>query len=166
MGWIVLQRNGRAEPDIRIENWPYAVEQPIGPVFDEGFKAVDLARSSDADLLAHDWQLAEDVVEETRGSPGAADPRTIVLRQQRGFRRALQADTALAAVLGACDGDLDLHTIVATVAGILGIDPTALTRDCPADHPNLHPGWLLALTRLSPTPFRKSEIRGARGSAT
>lgn len=127
MGWIVLQRNGRAEPDIRIENWPYPVEQPIGPVFDEGFKAVDLARSSDADLLAHDWQLAEDVVEETRGSPGAADPRTIVLRQQRGFRRALQADTALAAVLGACDGDLDLHTIVATVAGILSIDPTALT---------------------------------------
>ena len=70
------------------------------PVFDEGFKAVDLARSSDADLLAYDWQLAEDVAEETRGSPGAADPRTIVLRQQRGFRRALQADTALAAVLG------------------------------------------------------------------
>jgi methylase of polypeptide subunit release factors len=127
MGWIVLQRNGRAEPDIRIEDWPYSVEQPIGPVFDEGFKAVDLARSSDADLLAHDWRLAEDVVEETRGSPGAADPRTIVLRQQRGFRRAVQADTALAAVLGACDGDLDLHTIVATVAGILSIDPTALT---------------------------------------
>jgi hypothetical protein len=50
-----------------------------------------------------------------------------VLRQQRGFRRALQADTALAAVLGACDGDLDLHTIVATVAGILSIDSTALT---------------------------------------
>jgi methylase of polypeptide subunit release factors len=128
MGWIVLQRNGRAEPDIRIENWPYPVEQPIGPVFDEGFKAVDLARSSDADLLAHDWRLAEDVVEETRGSPGAADPRTIALRQQRGFRRAIQADTALAAVLGACDGDLDLHTIVATVAGILNIDPTALTQ--------------------------------------
>jgi methylase of polypeptide subunit release factors len=127
MGWIVLQRNGRTEPDIRIENWPYPVEQPMGPIFDEGFKAVDLARSADADLLAHDWQLAEDVIEETRGSPGAADPRTIVLRQQRGFRRALQADTALAAVLGACDGDLDLHTIVATVAGILSIDSSALT---------------------------------------
>ena len=127
MGWIVLQRNGRSEPDIRIENWPYPVEQPMGPVFDEGFKAVDLAGSADADLLAHDWQLAEDVIEETRGSPGAADPGTIVLRQQRGFRRALQADTALAAVLGACDGDLDLRTIVATVASILSIDSTALT---------------------------------------
>src|SRR5215204_6675041 len=98
------------------------------PIFEEGFRAVDLARSSDADLLAHAWQLAEDVVEETRGSPGAADPSTIVLRQQRGFRRALQADTALAAVLGACDGDLDLRTIVATVAGILSIDPTALSQ--------------------------------------
>jgi methylase of polypeptide subunit release factors len=127
MGWIILQRNDRLEPDIRIEDWPYSVEQPIGPVVEEGFRAVDLARSSDADLLAHAWRLAEDVVEETRGSPGAADPSTIVLRQQRGFRRALQADTALAAVLGACDGDLDLRTIVATVGGILSIDPSALS---------------------------------------
>ncbi len=127
MGWIVLQRNDRAEPHIRIEDWPYAVEQPVGAAFDDRFRAVDLARSSDADLLAHAWQMADDVVEETLGSPGAADPRTIVLRQQKGFRRALRADTALAAVLGACDGDLDLHTIVATVAGILSIDPTALS---------------------------------------
>ena len=87
--------------------------------------------------------MADDVVEETLGSPGAADPRTIVLRQQQGFRRALRADTALAAVLGACDGDLDLHTIVATVAGILSIDPTALSETVlPTIRTCIHDGFL------------------------
>jgi methylase of polypeptide subunit release factors len=127
MGWIVLRRSDRAKPEIRIEDWPYPVEQPIGPAFEHEFHAVDLARSSDAELLGHAWQLGPDVMEETRGRPGAADPASIVFRQQQGFRRVLQADTALAAILGACDGDLDLGTIIATVAGILGRSVDALS---------------------------------------
>jgi methylase of polypeptide subunit release factors len=127
MGWIVMRRSDRAQPEIRIEDWPYAVEQPIGAAFDHGFQAVELARSSDAELLAHAWRLGEDVVEETKGIPGAADPASIVFRQQHGFRRALQADTAVAAILGACDGDLDLGMIITTVAGILGHTVDGLT---------------------------------------
>ena len=127
MGWIVLRRSDRAEPEITIEDWPYPVEQPIGATFEHGFQAVDLARSADSELLAHTWRLGPDVIEETRGAPGAADPASIVFRQQNGFRRALQADTALAAILGACDGDLDLNTIIATVAGILGLGVDALS---------------------------------------
>jgi methylase of polypeptide subunit release factors len=127
MGWIVLWRSDRGEPEIRIEDWPYLVEQPIGAAFEHGFQAVDLARSADAELLAHAWRLGRDVIEETRGTPGAADPVSIVFQQQHGFRRALQADTALAAILGACDGDLDLGTIITTVAGILGLNVDALS---------------------------------------
>jgi hypothetical protein len=127
MGWIVLQRNGRDEPEIRIEDWPYGVDQPIGPAFEAGFAAIDRVRSGDAELLRHAWRLVDDVVEETRGTPGAADPNSIVFRQQRHFRRALRADTAVAAVLGACDGDLDLSTIMATVAGILHLEFDALS---------------------------------------
>ena len=49
---------------------------------------------------------AVDVVQETLGEPGAEDPETIVLRQQRGLRRARQVDTVEAALVGACDGEL------------------------------------------------------------
>ncbi len=144
MGWIVLRRAGRAEPEIRIEDWPYAVEQPIGPAFEQGFQAAELARSADTELLAHAWRLAQDVVEETRGAPGAADPAYIVFRQEHGFRRALQADTALAAVVGACDGDLDLATIVTTVAGILGHSVDVLTEAVlPAIRQCVRDGFLL-----------------------
>jgi len=127
LGWIVLRRSDRAEPEITIEDWPYPVEQPIGATFEQGFQAVDLAGSAEFELLAHAWRLGPDVIEETRGAPGAADPASIIFRQQHGFRRALQADTALAAILGACDGDLDLNTIITTVAGILGLSVDALS---------------------------------------
>ena len=73
--------------------------------------AVGLERSlTDEALLARRWVLAGDVVEETTGVPGEADPQHLVLRQQRGFRRATEPDTALAGVLGACDGELALGT--------------------------------------------------------
>jgi len=127
MGWIVLHKAGRAEPRIRIEDWPYAVEQPIGPALAAEVAAVDLeAGLTDEALLSRSWVLAEDIVEESFGEPGAADPQRIVYRQQRGFRRAEEVDTALAGILGACDGDLPLGSIVNTVAAILQLDAAVL----------------------------------------
>jgi methylase of polypeptide subunit release factors len=127
MGWLLLHRTGHADPRVRIEEWPYAVEQPIAPALAARIDAVALERGlDDAALLDRHWVLAEDVLEETTGVPGAADPQHIVLRQQRGFRRAVEADTALAAVLGACDGDLALGTVISTVAGLLEVDPGGL----------------------------------------
>jgi hypothetical protein len=38
-------------------------------------------------------------------------------------------DTATAGLLGACDGELGLGQIVRTVAGLLGADDDALTRE-------------------------------------
>ncbi len=77
--------------------------------------------------------LAADVTEETVGRPGAADPEAIVLRQHRGFRRAVRAGTALAAVVGACDGELRLEQIVGGVATLLQVDPAALTDEIVRD---------------------------------
>ena len=123
MGWFTLTNAGRDQPAVTIEDWPYPVEQPIGPAWAERIDAADLnARLSDADLLATRWKLAADVDQETVGRPGSEDPEAIVLRQQRGFRRAIRVDTALAGVFGACDGDLTLGRIVDVVAGILGVD--------------------------------------------
>jgi hypothetical protein len=130
MGWLLLHRVDRASPDLRIEDWPYAVEQPIAPALTAELAAVRLERRmSDDELLSRRWVLASDVVEETTGVPGQADPQHIVLRQQRGFRRAVEAGTALAGVLGACDGDLGLGRIIATVAGLLDADEQALSAE-------------------------------------
>ena len=122
MGWLTLHRTGHRDPAVRIEDWPYAVEQPIGPAFAAELAAVDqVRRLSDADALDRHWRLAGDIIEETQGVPGLGDPQHIVLRQLRGFRRARTVDTATAAILGACDGDLSLAQIVGSVAQLLDV---------------------------------------------
>jgi hypothetical protein len=130
MGWLTLRKAGRADPWVELEDWPFALEQPIGPAIATELAAVDLDRSmTDDEVLARRWVLAEDVVEETSGAPGSADPQRIVHRQQRGFRRAVEVDTALGGILGACDGDLRLGQIVDSVAGILDLDAAPLARE-------------------------------------
>ena len=42
-----------------------------------------------------------------------------MVRQQRGLRRARQVDTLVAAVVGASDGELSLHQILAALAQLL-----------------------------------------------
>lgn len=130
MGWLLLHRAGRDQPWRRIEEWPYGVEQPIAPALAAELVAVERERGlTDEALLAHSWRLAADVVEETTGLPGAADPQHLVLRQQRGFRRAIEPGTAFAGVLGACDGDLPLSVLISSVAGLLEVDAEALTTE-------------------------------------
>lgn len=130
MGWITLHRAGRQAPVVALEDWPYGIEQPIGPAIDARLAAVDLEQQLGNDeLLNRHWVRADDIGEESFGTPGAADPQHIVLRQQRGFRRAVAADTALAAVVGTCDGELRLGQIIDATAGLLAVDPTELTAE-------------------------------------
>jgi methylase of polypeptide subunit release factors len=120
LGWIALRRAGRATPYVQIESWPYDVDQPLGPHVEAWGDAVDLVHSaSDEDLLARRLRVAPDVVEERVGPPGDLDPDRIVLRSQRGMRRAHPATTAVAGMVGACDGDLSLGQIVAALAEIM-----------------------------------------------
>ena len=70
--------------------------------------------------------IVEDVQQETLGQPGAEDPSTVILRQQRGLRRARQADTIEAAFAGACDGDLTVGQILDALAQILDRDPAVV----------------------------------------
>jgi len=128
LGWLTLHRTGRT-PSVRIEDWPHPVEQPIAPAVSAGLDVVDrLSGMDDDQVLAARWRLADDVVEEVTCRPGAADPEHIVFRQQRGFRRAVALDTATAGILGACDGELTLGQIVASVASLLEVAPDALAR--------------------------------------
>jgi hypothetical protein len=52
-----------------------------------------------------------------------------VLRQATGLCRAVAVDTALAAVVGACDGELPLGVLLGAVARLLEVDADALTAD-------------------------------------
>ena len=129
LGLLTLWRTARP-PSVRIEDWPHPVEQPIAAALAAGLgAAARLSAMTDDDILATRWLLADDVVEQTTGRPGSADPEHIVFRQQRGFRRAVALDTATAGILGACDGELTLARIAASVASLLEVAPETLTRE-------------------------------------
>jgi Methyltransferase small domain len=128
-GWINVRRGGaghRAGAHELIE-WPYDVEQPIGPAIRAWGEAVtDLRALTDDALLDRTLRARDDVQQETVGRPGAEDPEAIVLRQQRGFRRARTADTVEAAFLGACDGDLSVGQILGALGSLLQKDELEL----------------------------------------
>jgi hypothetical protein len=127
MGWITLRNAGRQPPYTRIESWPYSVEQPIGPQIAAWATAVDHERAlGDNELLATRLVTAADVAEERVGQPGAVDPDHIVLRSQRGMRRSHRASTAVAAMVGACDGELTLGQIAEALAVLLEADAARL----------------------------------------
>ncbi len=127
-GWINLRRTtSTAGPTVRLEDWPYDVEQPIGPEVRARFERTDLLRDlSDEELGRARLVARSDVRQETYGAPGAADPEQIVLRQQRWARRARQADTVEAALVGACDGELAVDQILGALAQLLEADPGEL----------------------------------------
>ncbi|MGI8459798.1 MAG: DUF7059 domain-containing protein [Propionibacteriaceae bacterium] len=130
MGWLSLRAAGRDRAYVDLVDWPWAVEQPLGPAFAARDDALDeVLPLTDAEVLGRRWALASDVVQETIGDPGATDPQHVVLRQQRGFRHAEPVDTAIGGVLGACDGELALGTIVDAVAQITGVGPADLVPD-------------------------------------
>lgn len=142
-GWINLQRAGSSHPARELIDWPYDVEQPIAPGIAAWATAVAAdAGYDDPSLLAARLRAAPDLIQETQGQPGAADPATIVVRQQRGLRRATQVDTATAAVIGACDGDLTLQQILDAVGSILD-DPGLPSRSLPRVRELLREGFLL-----------------------
>ena len=121
-GWINLHRTDvvAQAPVHRLLEWPYDVEQPIAPAIADWGRAVHVGVDLGARLVAR-----ADLVQESTGPVGAEDPSTIVLRQQRGLRRATRVDTVLAALVGACDGDLTVGQILDAVAQLLDLDPAA-----------------------------------------
>ena len=127
LGWINAFAGGQGRRDYL--SWPHAVAQPVGPAMATYPQALDASQLSDVRFLAQRWQRPEGVVQETIGEPGAADPQHIVLRQQFGLARAVTADTALAAVVGACDGELRLGDLLDAVAGLLEVPAEALIAD-------------------------------------
>ena len=80
------------------------------------------AALSDADLAATALVVAGDVTEERHYWPGDEDPTVMDLRQGAGFGRTFPLGTAVAAVVGVCDGELALGAICSAVAQLLEVD--------------------------------------------
>ncbi len=132
-GWITLRRTGSRVPSVTVEEWTHPVEQPLGETVRAHFGRQDyLCAHDDAALLAAHFRLASEVVQEQVGLPGAEDPEHVVLRQNRGMRRATKVDTVGAGFAGVCDGTLSAGRILDAIAQLLGEDPVRLRDRTPA----------------------------------
>ncbi len=127
-GWLALHKSSTHNPVVRVEQWPYDVEQPMGPFIADWGREVAAAAAYDAEGSWLEQRLvrADDVLEERTGLPGAEDPQQIVVRQQRGMRRARQMTTVEAAFYGACDGELSVGQIADALVVLLETDPTEI----------------------------------------
>ncbi|WP_413601002.1 methyltransferase [Curtobacterium sp. Curtsp57] len=88
-----------------------------------------LAAHDDVALAAAHLTVAGDVTEERYYWPGNDDPTVMTLVQGGGFGRRVDADTALAAFVGACDGELSVAAIIGALAQITGVDEQVLAAD-------------------------------------
>ncbi|WP_431047592.1 DUF7059 domain-containing protein [Streptomyces sp. P1-3] len=148
LGWITLRKTGADRPSITVEEWPHPVEQPLGPAVVAHFERQEYLRThDDAALLAARFRLADEVVQEQVGLPGAEDPEHVVLRQNRGMRRATKVDTVGAGFAGVCDGTLSAGRILDAIAQLLGEDSVMLRDRTPESIRLLvEQGFLLPVT--------------------
>jgi hypothetical protein len=138
-GYMLLRRTGAdargrlapARPRlVRLERLPDAL----------GHNAAGIGSHLAECLAAHDWHaglddaalaratltVASDVTEERHFWPGQEDPTLMTLHQGGGFGRSVPLDTAQAALIGACDGELPVGAIIDAIAQLLDADAAAL----------------------------------------
>jgi hypothetical protein len=90
--------------------------------------------------------VAPDVTVERHYWPGDDDPTAMSLRQGSGFGRSVPVGTALAALVGASDGDLSIGAICGALAQLLDVDSAELQAELVADVRTLiADGLLLAI---------------------
>lgn len=116
-GYILVRRPERdGIPLRRLERVPQHVSN-VGGALRSGLAAHDvLAEGLPTTLL-----VAPDVTEARHLLPGNDDPSIIELRQGGGFARTIAVDPALAAFVGACDGELTVMQIVAALADLFEV---------------------------------------------
>ena len=85
-----------------------------------------VSKLDDAQLGAVRLEVAPDVTEERHYWPGDANPTVIRLQQGGGFARTIDADAALAGLVGASDGELTVAEIIGALATLLEVDEFAL----------------------------------------
>ncbi|WP_243228445.1 methyltransferase [Microbacterium sp. CIAB417] len=124
-GYVLLRRSMSGAPPLRrFEHVAQPISQP-GRALQGGLAAHDaLAGGIPQTLL-----VSADVTEARHLLPGNDDPSVIELRQGGGFGRTVPVDPALAAFVGACDGDLTVAQIVAALADLFEVPLADLWTD-------------------------------------
>ncbi|WP_022869418.1 DUF7059 domain-containing protein [Yaniella halotolerans] len=131
VGWVWLRRRQTTVPLRKFEYLTEHVHQPVAAAWSASVEKYDTVYSAptQAGATAQDWILAnmhlvapEWVTYEQYQRFGAEHPEVLMARSGTGFGRHVRLDTATAAVLGACDGELSIGQIVAAVAGLLSLD--------------------------------------------
>ncbi len=130
-GYVVLRRAADEPRLARYERVTHAIpESGLGAHISRALAAHDALAVLDDDALAASTLLvAPDVTEARHLMPGAEDPTVIELRQGGGLGRTISVDSALAGIVGACDGDLSIGQIVDAVASLLDVSAEALRAD-------------------------------------
>ncbi|MFS0713388.1 methyltransferase [Microbacterium sp. 2P01SA-2] len=129
-GYITLHRPAVIPTLARYERITGSIPGALGPHIGEALSAWQrLSSMTDANLGAAVLRVAPDVTEARHHVPGAEDPQVIELRQGGGFGRVLDVDPALAALVGASDGDLPVGVLVSAIADLLEVDAAALRAD-------------------------------------
>ena len=104
--------------------------RPAGPLGEHVARCLEvrsgLAAMDDDAVAGLRPVTAPDVTEERYLRPGASEPDVILIRQGGGFGRVIEADTALAALVGVADGELSVAQIATAVAALTGADEAAL----------------------------------------
>lgn len=128
-GYVLLRR-AEKEPTLRRYErvtQPIPSEGALGTHLAAALAQHDRAAGLDDDALAAArFVTAPDVTEARHHTPGEDAPSVIELRQGGGFGRSVQADPALAGLVGACDGELSAGVIIDAIAQLLENDPAAL----------------------------------------
>ncbi|WP_370525889.1 methyltransferase [Actinotalea sp. JY-7876] len=129
-GMLLLRRAQGAPTLRRVEEWTGPLRRPLGDHLAAALRAHDWLVAHDDDALARArLTVAGDVTEERHLRPGAADPSVVLLRQGGGFGRTARAGTALAGLVGACDGELAVGQVVGALAVILDAPADALAAE-------------------------------------
>lgn len=131
-GYVLLRRPAGEAPAriARAErlHGPLGAESGgLGAHLERALAAMDaLAPLDDEALRGIRLEVAPDVTEERHHWPGAEQPTVILLRQGGGFGRVVDAGTALAAFVGAADGELPAGVLSDAIAQLLEADGAEL----------------------------------------
>ncbi|SDR67478.1 class I SAM-dependent methyltransferase [Agrococcus carbonis] len=131
MGWLALRRPHGTPSLARAERIPQPVQlEHAGAHLAAALEDAErLAALDDAALAEQCLVTARDVTEARHQLPGADGPNVIELRQGGALARTLSVDTALAALVGASDGELPVRRLVSAIAQLLEVDERALADD-------------------------------------
>ncbi|MFC7430261.1 MULTISPECIES: methyltransferase [unclassified Agrococcus] len=132
LGWVAAHAaSDAASPRIRVEHvgHPLALDHAGAHLA----ASLDVQARLDAldDRALRDVHLVTqpDVTELRHLRPGASGPTVIELTQGGALGRTTRVDTAVAALVGACDGELSVGAILDAIASLLDVDAGALARE-------------------------------------